>query len=92
MDNRIETLACGHWRSLHKTQHPMKLQRLWQPTSPVFWMMVAFNVLSSVGAWVLRAVALPYPVMLFVALVALGNVAGGLWCAWRLLQGESPKK
>ena len=37
----------------------MKLKRLWQPTSLVFWLMVAFNVLSSVGAWVLRAVALP---------------------------------
>ncbi len=55
-------------------------------------MMVAFNVLSSVCAWALRAVALPYPVMLFIALVALGNVAGGLWCAWCLLQGESPKQ
>jgi hypothetical protein len=69
----------------------MKLQRLWQPTSPVFWMMVAFNVLSSVGAWVLRAFALPYPLMLLIALIALGNVAGGLWCAWHLLTDKPPK-
>jgi hypothetical protein len=70
----------------------MKLQRLWQPAHPMFWLMVVFNVLSSVCAWALRAVALPYPVMLFIALVALGNVAGGLLCAWRLLQDESQKQ
>jgi hypothetical protein len=64
----------------------MKLQRLWQPTSPVLWLMVAFNVLSSVGAWVLRTVALPYPLMLLIALISLGNVVGGLWCAWSLIQ------
>ncbi|MFM8898456.1 MAG: hypothetical protein ACKOF9_00675 [Burkholderiales bacterium] len=68
----------------------MKLQRLWQPTHPMFWLMVAFNVLSSVCAWALRAVELPYPVMLFIALVALGNVVGGLWCAWYLLKSEPP--
>ena len=66
----------------------MKLKRLWQPTSLVFWLMVAFNVLSSVGAWVLRAVALPYPLMLFIALISLGNVVGGLWCAWSLIQDD----
>jgi hypothetical protein len=70
----------------------MKLQRLWQPAHPMFWLMVVFNVLSSVCAWALRAVALPYPVMLFIALVALGNVVGGLVCAWQLLQGESQKR
>ena len=66
----------------------MKLQRLWQPTHPMFWLMVVFNVLSSVCAWALRAMALPYPVMLLIALVALGNVVGGLWCAWFLLRNE----
>jgi hypothetical protein len=67
----------------------MKLQRLWQPASPVFWMMVTFNVLSSAGAWALRAVALPYPVMLLIAIVTLGNVAGGLWCAWYLVSAKN---
>ena len=45
-------------------------------------------MLSSVGAWVLRAVALPYPLMLFIALISLGNVVGGLWCAWSLIQDD----
>ncbi len=69
----------------------MKLQRLWQPTHRLFWLMVTFNLLSSVCAWTLRAVALPYPVMLLIALVAIGNVLGGLWCAWSLL-GHEPQR
>jgi hypothetical protein len=66
----------------------MKLKRLWQPTSLVFWLMVAFNVLSSLGTWVLRTIALPYPLMLLIALISLGNAVGGLWCAWSLVQDD----
>jgi 4-hydroxybenzoate polyprenyltransferase len=68
----------------------MNLKSLWQPHHPVFWLMVVFNILSSVCAWALRNMALPYPVMLLIGLVALCNVAGGLWCAWLLLQKKRP--
>ena len=63
----------------------MKLQRLWQPRHPIFWLLVVFNLLSSVCAWVLRSFSMPYPLMLSVAGLALGNVVFGLWCAWRLV-------
>ncbi len=66
----------------------MKIRRLWQPQHPVFWLMVVFNILSSLCAWALRSVSLPYPLMLVIALVAMGNVAGGLWCAWWLMATE----
>ena len=33
----------------------MKLARLWQPRSPLFWLMVGFNVLSSLCAWAAAA-------------------------------------
>ena len=36
----------------------MTLSRLWQPRRGLFWVMVAFNVLSSLGAWALRALPL----------------------------------
>jgi hypothetical protein len=77
--------ACEHSRFMHNDRRPMKLQRLWQPRNPIFWLMVVFNLLSSVCAWVLRSIVLPYPVMLLVTLLALGNVVFGLWCAWRLV-------
>ena len=64
----------------------MKWSRLWQPRHPAFWLMLAFNLLSSLLAWVLRSVVLPLPLLLLLALVALGNVALGLWAAWLLLK------
>ena len=66
----------------------MKLSRLWQPDKPLFWLMLAFNVLSSLCAWAMRALPLSAPALWLVGSVALGNVALGLLAAWRLLQDE----
>ena len=66
----------------------MKLSRLWQPDKPLFWLMLAFNVLSSLCAWAMRALPLCAPVLWLVGMVALGNVALGLLAAWRLIQEE----
>jgi len=63
----------------------VKLSRLWQPGRGLFWVMVAFNGLSSLGAWALRALPLEGAVFAVVALLALMNCAGGLWAAWRLV-------
>lgn len=63
----------------------MKLARLWQPGRGLFWVMVVFNVLSSLGAWALRALPLQGAVFAVVALLSLMNCAGGLWAAWRLV-------
>ena len=64
----------------------MTLSRLWQPRRGLFWVMVAFNVLSSLGAWALRALPLNTAGLWLVGTLALANVAGGLVAAWRLLR------
>jgi 4-hydroxybenzoate polyprenyltransferase len=33
-------------------------RRLWRPAHPLFWLMLMFNVLSSLGAWALRILPL----------------------------------
>ena len=63
----------------------MKLSRLWKPRRWLFWVMVAFNGLSSLGAWALRSLPLEGAVFAVVALLSLMNCAGGLLAAWRLV-------
>ena len=67
----------------------MKLSRLWQPRTPLFWQMVAFNVLSSLCAWALRTLPLNTAGMLLVGSAALLNCGFGLLATWRLLQGPA---
>ena len=68
----------------------MKLARLWQPRSPLFWLVVGFNVLSSLCAWALRAMPLNTTGMLLVGAIALLNCGFGLLATWRLIQGPGP--
>ncbi len=63
-----------------------KLRRLWQPDKPLFWLMLGFNLLSSLCAWALRALPLNTVGLLVIASVALLNVACGLLAAWKLMQ------
>jgi len=63
----------------------VKLSRLWQPGRGLFWVMVGFNGLSSLGAWALRALSLEGALFAGVALLSVLNCAGGLWAAWRLV-------
>ncbi len=63
-------------------------RRLWQPRHPLFWLMVAFNGLSSVCTTVLLGVPLAPGWTLALAVVALGNVGAGMLAAWRLLRGD----
>jgi hypothetical protein len=67
-------------------------KRLWQPRNPMFWMMVGFNVLSSVCSWALRALPLNTVGLLLVGFVALLNVGAGLLAAWTLLRTEPGAK
>ncbi|MBC7717349.1 MAG: hypothetical protein H7143_10460 [Pseudorhodobacter sp.] len=64
----------------------VKLRRLWQPTRVLFWLMLAFNLLSSVCSYAMRELPLNTMGMLLVGSVALINVAGGLWAAWQLVK------
>lgn len=70
----------------------MKLSRLVQPRNPAFWLMIAFNVLSSVFAWVMRAFPLNAVALSLVGGLALANVAMGMWMAWRLLRQEPARE
>lgn len=63
-------------------------KRLWQPRNPMFWMMVGFNLLSSLCSWALRALPLNTAGLLVVGFVALLNVGAGLLAAWVLLRTE----
>ncbi len=65
-----------------------KLRRLWQPDKPLFWMMIAFNALSSLFSWVLRTQPLNTLGLLLVGTIALANVAFGLLAAWQLMQRD----
>lgn len=62
-------------------------KHLWQPRRGLFWLMVAFNVLSSLMAWALRSLPLNTAGLLLVGTLALANAAAGLWVAARLWRG-----
>jgi hypothetical protein len=68
----------------------IRLGRLWQPTRLLFWMMLGFNVLSSVCSYAMRALPLNTLGLLLVGSVALLNVACGLWAAWQLVKAPAP--
>lgn len=69
----------------------MKLSRLWQPRRLLFWMMLAFNVLSSLCTYAMRSLPLNTLGLLVLASVALLNVACGLWAAWLLVKDPPPE-
>ncbi len=63
----------------------MKLLRLYQPRNPLFWLMVALNVLSYGLAWIVRNRSLNTLGMLLVGGFALANAVMGMWLMWRLM-------
>ncbi|MSQ58366.1 MAG: hypothetical protein EXR36_01600 [Betaproteobacteria bacterium] len=65
-----------------------KLLRLWQPRKPLFWMMMGFNVLSSVCTWAMRTLPLNSFGLVLIGMIALMNVAFGLLAAWKLVQSN----
>ena len=64
----------------------MKLLRIYQPRNPVFWIMLALNMLSYALAWIVQNRALNSLGMLLVGGFALVNALLGMWLLWRLLQ------
>ncbi len=64
----------------------MRLVRLWQPRSGLFWQMVTFNLLSTLCAWALRTLPLTAAAMGVVAALGLLNCAFGMLATWRLWQ------
>ena len=70
----------------------MKLRRLYQPRNPLFWFMVALNVLSYALAWIVQNRALNALGMLLIGGFALINAALGAWLMWRLINTAPPEK
>lgn len=67
----------------------MKLSRLIQPRNPMFWLMLAFNLLSSLFAWILRSYPLNMLGTVLLVTLALANALLGMWFAYRLLRGDA---
>ena len=63
----------------------MKWSRLWQPRRLPFWLMLMFNLLSTLCAWALRTLQLNTSGLMLIASVGLLNCGLGMWIAWRLL-------
>ena len=69
----------------------MKLLRLYQPNNPLFWLMMALNVLSFGLAWIVQNRALNTLGMLLVGGFALANAVLGMWLMWRLVKTAPPE-
>jgi hypothetical protein len=63
----------------------MKVSRLYQPRNPLFWIMLALNLLSLVLGWMTRNYPLGATGAILVMVFALGNAALGTYLAWRLV-------
>ena len=63
-----------------------KLQLIYQPANPLFWLMLALNLLSSALMWIVQNRALNTFGMLLVGVIAMVNAAAGTWFMWRLMQ------
>jgi hypothetical protein len=70
----------------------MKLLRIYQPRNPLFWIMVALNVLSYALAWIVQNRSLNALGMLLVGGFALVNAGLGIWLMWRLMKTAPPEK
>ncbi len=68
----------------------MKLLRLWQPRRLAFWLMLAFNALSSLCSFAMRTWPLNTWGLVLMGCLVLVNVAGGLWAAWQLVKDPVP--
>lgn len=67
-----------------------KLSHLIQPRSRYFWLLVVFNLMTGLLAWVSQALPLPWGLRLLVAIFAIGNGVLGLW-ALRMMLRSSPQ-
>ena len=63
----------------------MKLQRLFQPRNPLFWIFLVLNGLSTVLGWLTHTYALPGWLAVVVLVFAVGNAVLGMRIAWRLV-------
>lgn len=62
------------------------LSRLIQPRSPYFWLMVMFNALTGLLAWVTQTMPLPGFLKVLIAVLAIGNGLLGYWALKLMLR------
>ncbi|MBK6591700.1 MAG: hypothetical protein IPG23_02640 [Burkholderiales bacterium] len=62
----------------------MKVSRIYQPRNPLFWVMLALNLMSLVLGWVTHNQSLNVLASVLVGGFAIGNAVLGTWIAWRL--------
>lgn len=62
----------------------MKLNRLYQPRNPLFWIMVALNLLSMVLGWVTHNLATGAFFSALIVVFAVGNAVLGAYLMWWL--------
>ena len=65
------------------------LSRFIQPRSPYFWLMVMFNALTGLLAWVTQTMPLPGFLKVLIAVLAIGNGLLGYW-ALKLMLRTAP--
>jgi len=81
---------------MHKPNPPShsqpmpRLMRLWQPSNPLFWLVIVFNLMSSGMAWALHLLPLQGWWLGLLTLVALLNTVVGSWLLWRLWHETAP--
>lgn len=63
---------------IRQTLH-QSILRIWQPRRGLFWLMVAFNVLSTVLGWALHLAQLSGGLLVLLTLFALANALMGWW-------------
>lgn len=62
----------------------MKVSRIYQPRNPLFWVMLALNLMSLVLGWLTHNQSLNVLASVLVGGFAIGNAVLGTWIAWRL--------
>jgi hypothetical protein len=70
----------------------LKLKRIYQPSNPLFWLMLIINALSYALGWIVQNRALNVVGMLLVGGFAIVNAVVGTWLMWRLLQTDPEGK
>lgn len=68
------------------------LRRLWQPRLPLFWLVVALNLLSSAMTSALYVLQPTGAMRLLLTLFALLNTLAGWWLLARLWRETAPAK
>jgi hypothetical protein len=62
-----------------------KINRIFQPRNPLFWIMVVLNGLSALLGWLTHTYVMGSVVSLIVVGFAIGNALLGTYLAWRLV-------